>query len=464
MLFRDPHPVEDIHFPKAFCLQKRICYDMDNHLFTVSLSSRSTDFRRRASELSDGIAKRFHQIVPSHPGLFMNDRCYTMISRHLLDLPTSDNMPPSCICGAALINNPSHFHSCPLMKGNSITSRHHKCIQVIQKYTQKAGGSFLIEPSDERGKRVDGIIVLTNVSLDVSFDFTVVHTSSPSYSSSSTSSLLDARANLKNGKYLQQSASEGRLFIPFVMSSYGVLHQAAIDLLWLISDCACSNGLAHSASSFFYPFVDELLVALHSGNAHISSSGLIAARRKQQISRAVQFAEDVLSHSSLIRPSSSSSSSFLSSSLPPSLISPSLSQLEQPSLPSSSSSPSDSPALSSSESSAPPAPSSSEPLPRLRSCLVCLDDLTSSCFPSGLVGCVCASMPDICNECIMRHLRELYSACPECKAPISFVRLSDGEMIPIEFKAANYVPDLNDDEAAAHALALEEEDISFLMS
>ena len=439
---------------KVVSLQKRICMDLDHNSFTSMLSSRSVSVRRRISELSDGIAKRFHQIIPSHAGLVINDRTFMMIARHLLDLPASDTIPPACICGYALSENPSHFHSCPMMKGNAITSRHHKCIQVIQKYVHKAGGSFVIEPSDERGKRVDGIIILTDVSLDVSFDFTVVHTSSLSYSSSSTSALLDARAKVKNGKYLHQSASEGRLFLPFVMSSYGVLHQDAIELLWLVADCACTNGLAVNASSFFYSFVDELLVALHCGNAHVANSGLIAARRKhatRTIRRAIAFIEGSVS-------SSSSPEEFLSA--PEESVSPaSIAESVGSSAPDSSAfvfieefAASSSALVASSSSSYSSSSFSSLSSSSLSSsvvvdCVICRDS-----FPlldSVSFGCRCVH--PCCSKCAIRHVTTVVSSCPFCRFPVSLISFS-GVVIAVDPLVPRYDPDVDEDAAFARSL------------
>jgi hypothetical protein len=260
-------------------LQRLINLSMQSENIQTVLSTKSRSFINKINELKDSSVKRFHSIILSRNELSINNLYYPLVARHMLGLAPADDLPAQCFCGKPL-TDPSHFHVCKFTRANTVGSRHNKCVITIGKLVELAGGDFEREPMacEENNKRLDALIYLPSgvYAIDVS----VVHSSSPSYVNNRLShiSLINGRNLCKNNKYLERCKKDGILFSPFALTSCGALSPVALDILTKIAECAESNGVA-SKQSFMHRAVDELLVALHKGNARIASSGTSTVKR-----------------------------------------------------------------------------------------------------------------------------------------------------------------------------------------
>lgn len=442
-LLANPQKVENIS------LQKIINSALQSDSLKKAIDNKSTAFVLKINELKESAVKRLHNILPLRNELALNNQTYPLVVRHMLGLAPANDMPASCYCGSPL-SNPSHFHACQKTRGNSVTARHNNCAITIGKLVTLAGGDFEREPQlcEENGKRMDGLIHLPSGTY--AFDVSVVHTSCPSYvrNRKSHSHLMDDRKLVKNNSYFQRCRDNGVAFSPFVLTSYGVFSDDAINLLKKIAECAESNSV-DSAKSFLSRAVDEILITLHKGNARISTAGLIASRRREERihpNRRVHIIRvDNANPTELVAPVAVPLALELLEFIDDAIanIDP-VEIVQQPEM---------EPII---------APINIIPVelaevninaPTIE-CILCLEEQILDKFPSSLTGCACEpnEKQSVCTICIQRHLTENYSACTICKAPISSIVLHDNSVIPIEYKAANYVPDPADEASAIEAL------------
>ena len=118
--------------------------------------------------------------VPQAPVVTLSDSDYRYAARHSLGLHPQHDLPPKCVCGESLRDDPAHFHSCPRLMPRAITARHDALVQVVASMFKRAGGMVTIEVKCEGETRIrpDIEIILPDRSLLV--DVAVVHPAAPS--------------------------------------------------------------------------------------------------------------------------------------------------------------------------------------------------------------------------------------------------------------------------------------------
>ncbi len=116
---------------------------------------------------------------------------------------------------------------------------------------------------------------------DIKFDFhdeyrgfadhVCTHAGAPTYRHQTIAEILERAAVMKVQKY-RRFLKPDESFVPISTSTYGVFHPQALDFIKRIAEAAANDSMMpfHSMfHSFHYGLIDELLVAIMKGNAHI---------------------------------------------------------------------------------------------------------------------------------------------------------------------------------------------------
>jgi hypothetical protein len=406
---------QKIH-PPSHTMQSYLFRKFYSKKLSLIMVDQSQDFKNRIKELSDSCVKRFHSILPTRASLCIPDLYYKLACRHLLHQQPSDDMPEQCpLCGHWVegAENLDHLQSCIKTRNVECTNRHQGLINTTKDLSVFAGADFHAEQQNAQGKRIDGNVV--TLFGEYSIDISVFHTACQSYRQGQKTHLqiAEARDQIKNNKYLNQEAFEGRLFTPGVVSSLGAFSLGYLSIITVLAECAFQNGKT-SRESFYLRAIDELLVKLHLGNAKISQSAITRHLRGRQGNPhrpppPNPRLRDPLPH------------------VPPPV--PPAPPLPPPPPPAA-----DPPVD--------PPPPIDPPQPHLqnRHCSVCFEYEPEKTFPLSLVGCTCHRVPvvyqgyhadlgpvAVCIGCLIEHF-ENTSRCPgPCHAEIAAYLIDNGE-------------------------------------
>jgi hypothetical protein len=215
-------------------------------------------------------AKRIFTIVPCKPSLRMSNVESRGMYCFLMNINATPAVGDACKCGAEF--EPDHPMCCRLLKGRSITARHDEVYRVIHRAGREAAVDI---------RREYRIARFVRDRPDMVFDFhdeyrgfadhVCTHTAAWSYRNQSVLEVLDAAAAEKVYQY-NPFLKPGESFVPISTSTYGVLHQQALDFI----DRIAASGAADSGLPFHNSFhctkfrlIDEILVAIMKGNAHV---------------------------------------------------------------------------------------------------------------------------------------------------------------------------------------------------
>src|SRR6185312_13001076 len=202
-----------------------------------------------------------------------------------------------------------HYHSCTMLRGSLVTDRHRQVLYVLSVIVRLVGWLFWLEPQlyesynnskkkqqrkprphdypyssstadeemmddDHHGIRPDAIVVssLSKYMIDVS----IVNPTSPSYVTTAAAmkkGTPEYREKWKREKYGTLPESQGCVFVPFVLDSYGAMGKEASDFLLELSR---SVSVIESKQREFMSFcICAISFALQQGNAFISSAGTL---------------------------------------------------------------------------------------------------------------------------------------------------------------------------------------------
>ena len=147
-------------------------------------------------------------------------------------------------------------------------------------FVTKAGGKWQIEP------RVDNVTRL-KPDIDTKYDslltselveLSIIHTSAPSHINTMISTQLHSREIVKHAKYDAYSILLHKTLKSFCLTTYGVFSKEAHEAIYNIANRAKRQNLITSTHSFSRSIYNELLVALHRGNAQVLINGEEAIR------------------------------------------------------------------------------------------------------------------------------------------------------------------------------------------
>ena len=113
---------------------------------------------------------------------------------------------------------------------------------------------------------------MLGVDSDLFLDVSVIHTLAPSYSGTTPAQQLKARDSSKFNKYGALCLSTGDDFRAFALTTFGVLSEQAKHVLERLSLHHLENSDA-SSKGFLLRATNEILVALHIGNARLLRQG-----------------------------------------------------------------------------------------------------------------------------------------------------------------------------------------------
>ncbi len=216
-------------------------------------------------------------VVPQDPVVTLSDSDYRYAARHRLGLHPQHDLPPKCVCGESLRDDPAHFHSCPRLMPRAITARHDALVQVLASMFKRAGAMVSIEVKCDGETRVrpDLEFVLPDRSLLV--DVAVVHPAAPSRRSHTALAAARDIENVKAAKYRSVASERGANFLGFIAESYGALGNQAVEVLKLLNN-TLNQAPARPFELSERAVAETLSVALQRGNAFISHTGSLTAR------------------------------------------------------------------------------------------------------------------------------------------------------------------------------------------
>ena len=202
-------------------LQKALCVLIDERIAADYGTARAhRGDKQRMTSCSAKNAGAWLTAIPSSPAATLMDTEFRYAARHRLGLPPQHNLPAACPCGAALRDDPAHFHSCSRLMPRAITARHDGIVQLVAAIFRRAGALVNIEVKCDGETRVrpDIEIILPDHSILV--DVAVVHPSAPSRRSLTPLAATRDIENIKAAKY-SSVASERARFMAFIVESYG---------------------------------------------------------------------------------------------------------------------------------------------------------------------------------------------------------------------------------------------------
>ena len=259
-------------------LQKALSHLVDERVaahYVVARNSRQD--KQRMTSCSARNAGAWIMAVPQAPVVTLSDSDYCYAARHRLGLHPQHDLPPKCVCGESLRDDPAHFHSCPRLMPRAITARHDALVQVVASMFKRAGGMVTIEVKCEGETRIrpDIEIILPDRSLLV--DVAVVHPAAPSRRSQAVLAAARDIENAKSAKYRAAASERGASFLAFIAESYGALGNQAGEVLKLLNN-TLNQAPARPFELSERAVAETLSVALQRGNAFISHTGSLTVR------------------------------------------------------------------------------------------------------------------------------------------------------------------------------------------
>ena len=316
------HPMEVVsHFegiPSLKGLQRTLSLRIHNyrlHTFLESNECTNADVVRFASCRHKSTQR---WMKPSRSFPIYSDLCTTIAVRLRLGLPPLDGLPATCtLCNEDISAVPWHALGCPKLKRKSVTRRHDRCCQLLCRYARSNDCTAHVVQKDLANLLPDAEIHMFYRSIDV--DVSGVNPHSPTYCDMAPGEAMAAREKYKVAKYSEYSNQEGRVFVPFVLDSYGCLAPSALQLLKDIRDESLSTpvGSAHPFRLSRKAFLAELSAVWQFDNARIIVQWMTLMRNSQL--RRVPLAVG----SALTSPPPPVSSAPTSSSHSPALLAPS---------------------------------------------------------------------------------------------------------------------------------------------
>ena len=235
----------------------------------------------------------------------LSDMDMILAIRHRLGLYVAYDLSLAHSCGlcgqASPSSSPSslprwqhdHFHSCQVLRGGVVTTRHNRVLRLVGQLAREAHCYYWEEPRalDSQGGRKGRTTIGQSIRPDAiisthderfMIDVSVINPTSESYSIGKPGAAARSREQQKTRKYKQLAELEQCKFVPFVLESYGTWGRSATKLLRVLSEQYSQDE--NLARVWYRRAIVAVTFALQAGNAWVGWSG--ATRwRSQQVHR-----------------------------------------------------------------------------------------------------------------------------------------------------------------------------------
>lgn len=261
-----PDSVASKSFANQFNIIKHAEEDlalMHDPRISHSLKTRLLSFRQKH-------ARQYRTMLPITSQLKISNRLARFDARDILDLFPYDALPTHCrFCGGFMA--PGHPHCCPSTRRGGVTRRHDLILKTMVRNCLLGGIDAIIEPRLPGVNRIkpDARFSFPGVDPYLFTDVSIIYPLAPTYARQSIEAQLSARSTTKHNKYNARCVADGNEFLAFPLSSYGNFGKAAQQVITRLAQHASDSSFATSVNSFSRNLYNELLVALHTGNAQI---------------------------------------------------------------------------------------------------------------------------------------------------------------------------------------------------
>jgi hypothetical protein len=294
--------------------------DVDSNEFTENI-----DMHHRATLISssaDGASTIFNTL-PSQPEYILNDTAMSIAIRSRLQIVPRNDMidntngmlKDTIICGLCsksmltIADTCSHSHTCVVLKGTAITTRHNFVLQTLVKLCREVGYVTTLEPAHRGARnarlRPDATCISSSPTVEsILIDVSVIHTSSNSYvltDGQTSFACTDKREKLKIQKYQPIADKEKMKVVPLIIESTGAFGR---QFAQIIRDLArqAEKARVSSERDFYHHTRSLVAFALHRGNAfmfeqfipRVQVSSISASTRTFMNSIAIPSSSDVL--------------------------------------------------------------------------------------------------------------------------------------------------------------------------
>jgi hypothetical protein len=265
--------------------QSILCKQMPrNCLITMFKGATNYHNRARLLSISQKGSWAWLTALPNTKELQLNNWEFeTAIAVHLGRHPRG-KIPDLCACG--MVNHPTHFFDCQLLRNNSVRIRHDRLKNLVGQLAREAGAGVKIEPSSlvAYNKRPDGHIFFPDD--QIMFDTSVINSTAASHQHAAQNPLSAAKKR-ERGKvrmYGLDAGLEGAKFSPAVMESHGAFGKEFLKLIKYLERRRRNMGMpAMLAAPDSNASATELMaVALRKGNAKIIWDGLRDAKMSRE--------------------------------------------------------------------------------------------------------------------------------------------------------------------------------------
>ena len=225
---------------------------------------------------------------PSEAMLAMSARDCSRNMRHRLGLYPADAMPSHCLCGASLRDDPTHAHTCPLIRRKAVDKRHGLLLHTLAACAADAGVLAIVEDHTRRHEWPDTNLffppdITGSASGHVLCDVSVACPTASSHIANAINragSVANTRADAKVRRYADLAEEQGSTSIPFVAETYGALSKSASKLIsYLVNAYSDLPSSPLTPDQFRTLTMQRLSVALAKGNSLVEAQGMQLAMR-----------------------------------------------------------------------------------------------------------------------------------------------------------------------------------------
>jgi hypothetical protein len=230
---------------------------------------------RSLEAFSNPLARRIFGILGRTQEQRLSPEDCSIFNRFYFQIPFKPDPPPFCICGQAFTFD--HPLSCLKLRRFAVTHRHDLVKSSVGKGLSDNGYAVHYERRIWNVNRLRPDLLFTtsiHSALESAFgEISIIHTDAPSYTHTAVTTQLANRARVKVAKYANACTRANRHCHPLILSSYGVFGSDFTNFITKLGKVAFSTHRSSSPALSSYNLVDNILVALHTGNARILSSG-----------------------------------------------------------------------------------------------------------------------------------------------------------------------------------------------
>ena len=230
---------------------------------------------RSLEAFSNPLARRIFGILGRTQEQRLSPEDCSTFNKFYFHIPFKPDPPPFCVCGQEFTFD--HPLSCLKLRRFAVTHRHDLVKSSVGKGLSDNGYTVHYERRIWNVDRLRPDLLFTtsiHSALESAFgEISIIHTDAPSYTHSAVPTQLANRARVKVAKYAGACTRANRLCHPLILSSLGVFGSDFTNFITKLGKVAFSTRRSLSPALSAYNLVDNVLIALHTGNARILSSG-----------------------------------------------------------------------------------------------------------------------------------------------------------------------------------------------